>query len=116
MARAMTAPRETCGANLTSIVSWWPTTPGGSISRIDATTAHSLHVARLLVGGATARCDCVSLGCVSAPAFGSAACVDTAPAAGILAYDAGIERRIATLPQTANEQKETAISHSGGRA
>jgi len=52
----------------------------------------------------------------SAPALESAAYVDTAPAAGILAYDAGIDRRIATLPQTANEQKQTAISHSGGRA
>jgi hypothetical protein len=80
---------------------------GRSISRIDTTTPHSLHDARprwLIVGNVTASDDCESLARASAVA------------SGVPAYDAGIERKVATTPDATNKQTDIPAIHTRGRA
>jgi hypothetical protein len=113
------APPAAPPAILTATVSGLPTSPERSICRIDSTTPQSRHRAwfrRLIVSRAPAGRACGPSACAFSKPPAATPCLDDARSSGILAYEAGIARTIATIPDAANTQMETPAIHIGPRA
>jgi hypothetical protein len=97
----------------------FPTSLAWSIGRIDSTTRTrrtGLGADGRPQAAQTGRCACGSpLACAFSHPLEAVPCVAGAAPLGMLAYEAGIERTIVTMPEAANKQMEIPAIHIGTR-